>query len=206
MSARRTVRPHRAKRPASAPAAGTRAQRLAELAPRDAWARQMGARLVAGGRGGAGSVTLRLRVTEAHTNFYGFCHGGVIFTLADSAFGLACNAAGAVTVALDAHIAFTRAVRAGEELIATARELARTRRTGSYRVEVRTGDGQRVAHFLGTAYVPGEAGATGAAAPAGPAAPAAPRPPRQGRSPRAPRTPRMPRTPRKVRSRPAAER
>jgi phenylacetic acid degradation protein PaaD len=97
-------------------------------------------------------VTLRLRVTEAHLNFYGFCHGGAIFTLADSAFGLACNAHEQIAVALDAHLTFARAVREGEVLTAVATELTRTRRTGSYRVEVRNEAGELVSQFTGTAH------------------------------------------------------
>ncbi|HKI98674.1 MAG TPA: hydroxyphenylacetyl-CoA thioesterase PaaI [bacterium] len=100
-------------------------------------------------------VMLRLRVTEAHLNFYGYCHGGVIFTLADSAFGLACNAHGEVAVALDVHLTFSTAVRVGETLTATATELTRTRRTGTYRIEVRNDAGALVSHFMGTAHVTG---------------------------------------------------
>lgn len=120
------------------------------LAPKDHFAGGLGAELVSAD---PTAVVLRLRVTEAHRNFYGYCHGGVIFTLADAAFGLACNARGQVAVALDAHLTFATAARPGDELIATARELTRTRRTGTYRVEVHNGAGALVSHFLGTAYV-----------------------------------------------------
>lgn len=123
------------------------------LAPRDRFAGALGAELVSAD---PAAVVLRLRVTEAHLNFYGYCHGGVIFTLADAAFGLACNARGEVAVALDVHLTFATAARAGDELTATARELTRTRRTGTYRIEVHNGAGELVSHFLGTAYVTGQ--------------------------------------------------
>jgi acyl-CoA thioesterase len=126
---------------------------LATLAGRDRFALSLGAELVAGGPGHA---TLRLRVTPAQLNFYGYCHGGVIFALADSAFGLACNAHGEIAVALDVHLTFSTAVRAGEELTATCTELTRTRRTGTHRIEVRNEAGALVSHFLGTAYRTGK--------------------------------------------------
>lgn len=128
---------------------GAGAALVRRLAARDRFATGLGAELV---QADPQQVTLRLRVTEAHENFYGYCHGGVIFSLADSAFGLACNAHGQVAVAIDAHVTFATAVRAGDVLTATATELTRTRRTGTYRIEVRNGDGALVSHFTGTVH------------------------------------------------------
>lgn len=124
-----------------------------ELSERDAWARRLGAELV---EADPARVTLRLRIEEAHLNFYGYCHGGVIFSLADAAFGLASNAPGEIAVAIDAHMTFSTAVRAGDVLTATARELTRTRRTGTYRIEVCNAEGAPVSHFTGTVYRTGK--------------------------------------------------
>jgi acyl-CoA thioesterase len=133
--------------------ADARAGLLQVLAARDRFARGIGAELLPAEDD---CVRLRLRVTPAHLNFYGYCHGGVIFTLADAAFGLVCNAHGEIAVALDVHIAYSTAARAGDELTATARELSRTRRTGLYRIEVHNGAGALVSHFTGTAYRTGK--------------------------------------------------
>lgn len=124
-------------------------ERVRRLAGEDRFAAGIGAELV---DATPERVTLRLVVTEAHLNFYGYCHGGAIFSLADTAFGLACNAPGPVAVAIDAHVTFSTAVRAGETLTATATELTRTRRTGTYRIEVRNEAGALVSHFTGTVH------------------------------------------------------
>ncbi len=140
---------------ATPPDSGFVPDTIATLAPRDRFASQLGAQLMAAE---VGRVVLRLGVVGEHLNCYGFCHGGVIFGLADSAFALASNAQGEVAVAIDAHITFSTAVREGEVLVATATELSRTRRTGSYRIEVvREGDGALVSHFTGTVYLTGKA-------------------------------------------------
>jgi acyl-CoA thioesterase len=129
------------------------AQIVAALMPRDAFAKGLGLEVLSAEPGRA---SVRLRVTAAHLNFYGYCHGGVIFTLADEAFGLASNVYGERAVLLDAQIAYTSAARAGDELTATAGELSRTRRTALYRVEVRNGAGALVGQATGTAYLPGK--------------------------------------------------
>jgi len=120
------------------------------LAARDRFATGLGAELEADD---PQRIRLRLRVTEAHRNFFGYCHGGVIFSLADSAFGLACNVRGQIAVALSIHMTYAVAVRPGDALVATAREVTRTRRTGTYAVEVHNGTGTLVSSFTGTAYV-----------------------------------------------------
>jgi acyl-CoA thioesterase len=75
-----------------------------------------------------------------------------VFTLADTAFAYACNAYNRVTVALGAEITFVAPARAGEVLIATARERSRSGRAGVYDVEVTRHDGTLVALFRGTSY------------------------------------------------------
>jgi LAO/AO transport system kinase len=122
---------------------------------------------------GVGHATTSLTLAEKHLNFNGNCHGGVIFTLADTAFGLAANSHGKVAAGIDAHITFQRAVRVGDTLVARALEVSRSRKIGVYRVEVSVGGGGRkeaalVSCFTGTVYVstlghgaPGEAPAHG---------------------------------------------
>jgi acyl-CoA thioesterase len=95
-----------------------------------------------------------LRVGTQHINFNGTCHGGVLFTLADGAFGLACNSYGILAAAIDGHVTFHHAVREGDVLRACAVEVSKSKRVGVYRVEVkRERDDAVVSAFTGTAYI-----------------------------------------------------
>jgi acyl-CoA thioesterase len=82
-------------------------------------------------------------------NGHGFAHGGMIFSLADSAFAYVCNGANHASMAAQASIVFLDKVREGETLIAEAQEVAREGRAGVTRVAVRAGDGRTVAEFTG---------------------------------------------------------
>jgi acyl-CoA thioesterase len=99
-----------------------------------------------------GAAVCRMTVRDDMVQGHGTCHGGIVFTLADTAFAYACNAYNRVTVALGAEIAFLAPARAGEVLTATARERSRAGRTGIYDVEVTNGAGTLVALFRGTSY------------------------------------------------------
>ena len=101
---------------------------------------------------GPGFASCRMAVREEMLNGHGTCHGGLIFTLADTAFAYACNAGNRATVALGAQITFTAPARLGDELVATARERSRAGRTGVYDVEVCRDDGATLALFRGNAY------------------------------------------------------
>lgn len=125
-------------------------ERVKNLAARDPFAIFLGAECV---DAGPGSAVMRMTVAKQHLNFNGTCHGGVLFSLADTAFGLASNSHGRLAAAVDAHIGFTAPVRVGDELIATAREVNRSNRIGTYRVDVRRADDSIVAAFTGTVYI-----------------------------------------------------
>ena len=101
---------------------------------------------------GPGRAVCRMTVRDDMVQGHGTCHGGIVFTLADSAFAYACNAYNRVTVALNAEIAFLAPAHAGDMLTATARERSRSGRTGIYDVEVTNGQGKTVALFRGTSY------------------------------------------------------
>jgi len=88
-----------------------------------------------------------------HLNFNGTCHGGAVFALADTAFGLASNSHGRIAAGIDAHITYQLAARAGERLIATATEVSRSRKLAVYRVDVTRADGSAISSFTGTVYV-----------------------------------------------------
>lgn len=98
---------------------------------------------------GPGRATLTMTVTEAMTNGHGMCHGGFIFTLADSAFAFACNAYNQRTVAQHCDVTFLRPARLGDQLMAECIERARAGRGGIYDVSVRTSDGTLIAEFRG---------------------------------------------------------
>ena len=99
----------------------------------------------------AGSATAHMRIREDMINGFDVCHGGLIFTLADTAFAFACNAYDRVTFAASASIEYVRPARLGDKLSATAREEYRGSRTGYYAVEVRNDLDELVALFRGRA-------------------------------------------------------
>jgi acyl-CoA thioesterase len=96
-----------------------------------------------------GQATLSMEITPAMTNGHGMCHGGFIFTLADSAFAFACNTYNQRTVAQMAAITFLAPARAGQRLNAAAREVSRQGRGGLYDIRVSAEDGTIIAEFRG---------------------------------------------------------
>jgi acyl-CoA thioesterase len=100
-------------------------------------------------RAASGEARIAMTVTETMVNGLGLCHGGFIFTLADSAMAFASNQAGDKAVAQHAAISFLRPARLGETLVAEATERARAGRSGLYDVRVSTTDGALVAEFRG---------------------------------------------------------
>jgi acyl-CoA thioesterase len=99
---------------------------------------------------GPGRARMRMRVTETMVNGHAIAHGGLVFALADSAFAVACNSHGTVTVASGADITFVSPGRLGDVLVADAVEHARFGRSGLTDVTVtRQDDGSVVALFRG---------------------------------------------------------
>ena len=98
---------------------------------------------------GPGTARARMTVREDMLNGHGICHGGYVFTLADTAFAFACNTYDDVTVAAGADVAFLAPVGAGTDLVAVATERTRRGRSGLYDVTVTNADGEVVAEFRG---------------------------------------------------------
>ncbi len=119
-----------------------------ELYVRDLAAQHLG---IAVQHCGAGSAVLTMTVHESMLNGHGSCHGGFIFSLADTAFAYACNSGNELTVAQHCSIDYLRPARAGELLTASAQELERRPRSGVYDVSVRGQDGSLIALFRGLA-------------------------------------------------------
>jgi acyl-CoA thioesterase len=115
---------------------------------RDVASRGLGIELVANGEGRA--VT-RMTVRADMVNGHAMAHGGLIFTLADTAFACACNSWGPVTVAASADIVFVAPARAGDVLMAEAVVRTRFGRSGVYDVTVRRG-GEVIAEFRGRSH------------------------------------------------------
>ena len=97
----------------------------------------------------AGRARVSMQVGSDMVNGHGICHGGYVFTLADSAFAFACNAYNRVTVSAGATIDYLTPARAGETLVANASEVRRGRRHGVYDVSVTAAEGRRIAVFRG---------------------------------------------------------
>ncbi|MGJ5617999.1 hydroxyphenylacetyl-CoA thioesterase PaaI [Sulfitobacter sp. MF3-043] len=96
-----------------------------------------------------GQAVLRMQVRPDMLNGHGICHGGFIFTLADSAFAFACNTYNQVTVAQQNQITYLTPGKLGEMLTATAAEVSKSGRSGTYDVTVTGEDGRTVALFRG---------------------------------------------------------
>ena len=97
---------------------------------------------------GPGTATLQLELTADMVNGHDIGHGGITFTLADSAFAFACNSHNRVTVAASAEIRFRRPTKLGDVLVAKAVERERSERGGFCDVTVTVGD-DVVAEFVG---------------------------------------------------------
>ncbi len=85
----------------------------------------------------SGSATVAMTVVETMVNGHAITHGGYVFTLADTAFAVACNGYGETTVAAGAAITFLAPTTVGDELVAEAVERVRQGRSGIYDVTVR---------------------------------------------------------------------
>lgn len=96
-----------------------------------------------------GGATLTMTVKEHMLNGHGTCHGGYLFTFADSAFAFACNSYNKATVAAAADISFVAPAFIGDKLIAKAIEKHRAGRSGVYDVKVSNSKSQTIALFRG---------------------------------------------------------
>ena len=101
---------------------------------------------------GPGTATLQMMVREDILNGHNICHGGLISTLADSAFAFACNSRNEATVASGFDINLLAAANLSDVLTATAHEVHKAGRTGVYDVVVDNQHGLRIAAFRGRSY------------------------------------------------------
>lgn len=126
-------------------------QEIAEASAQAMWAgdrasQDLGMRL---DRIAPGEATMSMTLTETMSNGHGNCHGGYMFTLADSAFAFACNSYNQMVVAQHCSITYLSPGRIGDRLTATAREVSRRGRSGIYDIAITNQDGVQVAEFRG---------------------------------------------------------
>ena len=100
---------------------------------------------------GEGSCRLGMTIRPEMCNGFGIAHGGITYSLADSALAFASNSRGRHALSIDTSISHLRPLRAGTSIEAFARELHLSYRTGLYEVLIKTGD-ETVAYFKGTVY------------------------------------------------------
>jgi acyl-CoA thioesterase len=98
------------------------------------------------------TATTRMTVRPEMVNGFGVAHGGIAYSLADSALAFAANTHGNVTVAIDNGITYPAAVNVGDELTAVAEMESSTKRLAFFRVTVTNQKGETVAGFKGTVY------------------------------------------------------
>ncbi|MDG3579596.1 hydroxyphenylacetyl-CoA thioesterase PaaI [Rhizobium sp. YJ-22] len=132
-------------------AAGLSPQALAEACARVMWdddnaTRHLGMELVSIA---PGEAVIAMDITEAMTNGHGTCHGGYMFTLADSAFAFACNSHNQRSVAQHCSVSFIAPAFRGDRLTASAQEVSRRGRSGIYDVRITNQEGEIVAEFRG---------------------------------------------------------
>ena len=99
-----------------------------------------------------GRAVMGMTVREDMVNGHDLCHGGLIFSLADSAFAFACNSQNFNTVAAGARIEFLAAGRLGDRLTAVAEQVSQGARTGIYDVVVTNQENKTVALFRGNSH------------------------------------------------------
>ncbi len=103
-----------------------------------------------------GYAKIQLSLREEILNGFGVIHGGIAFSLADSAFAFACNNRNNLSMALDTNITFTKATKPGDVLTAEAKELHNGRSTGLYLITVTNQHNEQVALFKGTCFRTGK--------------------------------------------------
>lgn len=119
----------------------------------DAFPKKLGIRF---GRIAPGYAEAVLTIDDSLLNSLGMTHGGVIFSLADTAFGAAGNTHGRVSVAIHADVSFLQPTGAGAVLTARAVEESRSRRIAHYRVTVEDEQDRLIAVFHGVGYIKSE--------------------------------------------------
>ena len=103
-----------------------------------------------------GYSKVKMTIRPEMVNGFGIVHGGLAFSLADSAFAFACNNRNNISVALDVTITFTKAVNVGDVLTAEAKENHNGRSIGVYLITITNQKNEQVGFFKGTCFRTGK--------------------------------------------------
>ena len=103
-----------------------------------------------------GYSKIKMTLREEMINGFGVIHGGITFSLADSAFAFACNNRNNLSLALDTSINFTKTTKPGDVLTAEAKEVHNGKSTGLYFVTITNQNKEQVAVFKGTCFRTGK--------------------------------------------------
>ena len=101
---------------------------------------------------GPGSCKISMTVRDEMMNGFNIAHGGIAFSFADSALAIASNGYNKLSVALETSMSFTKPVKSGDKLTATATEVSLTNKIGVYNILITNQDSQTVGLFKGTVY------------------------------------------------------
>ena len=99
-----------------------------------------------------GAVSVRMIVREEMVNGFGVTHGGITYSLADSALAFSANSHGMRAMSIETSISHLKSVKTGDVLTASTKELTLTRKTGVYCIDITNQINELVAHFKGTVY------------------------------------------------------
>ena len=103
-----------------------------------------------------GFCKIQLKVREEMTNGFNIAHGGISYSLADSCLAFAANSYGTQSVSIETSISHTKKVESGDLLIATSKELNKSKKTALYSITISNQDNIEIAHFKGTVYRTGK--------------------------------------------------
>lgn len=103
-----------------------------------------------------GSSVLSMKVRKEMLNGFDILHGGVTFSLADSALAFASNSYGKISLSIEAGMSYLEAAMEGDILTATAEEVSITNKIAIYHITVKNQDNKKIALFKGTVYRTGK--------------------------------------------------
>lgn len=105
---------------------------------------------------GRGHCTVKMTVRKEMSNGFGVTHGGITYSLADSALAFACNSHGIKSMSIETSISHTAPVRPGDVLIAAAREVSLKNKIAIYEIPIRNQNDEVIALFKGSVYRSGK--------------------------------------------------
>jgi len=124
-------------------------EKLKELVEREKFRKFLGIEIVEIKNGYA---KVKLEIKENMTNIYDFTHGGLIFTLADEAFEIACNSRGYIEYGLNVTISYTKASNPGDTLFAEARFISESKKIATYHIKITNQNNEIIAMCQAMAY------------------------------------------------------